>query len=113
MTKKDQNGSALREPGNSDETIEAIRAAGPAYEGSTDVDVAQAVEDALADQSAPVFNTHSTALAGKMMAEAEGYRSMIADIDAKIEALNAERTDVMLAYSMLSKGIEAKENGSK
>jgi hypothetical protein len=69
----------------------------------------QAVSDGIA--STPIFNTYSTALAGKLRAEADGYKAQVADIDAKIAALQAERTDLMLSYSMLSAAMSARERG--
>jgi hypothetical protein len=69
-----------------------------------------AVEEALAKKDPPVFNTHSTALAGEMASKGKAYIAMVADVDAKIAALQAERTDLMLAYSMLNHGMQAREN---
>lgn len=60
---------------------------------------------------AQVFNTHSVALARELQAKADGIRSQVADIDAKMKALNDERTDLMLAYSMLSAAAGAREKG--
>lgn len=57
------------------------------------------------------FDTHSLVLARKLVAEADGYKAMIADIDDKLERLNEERTDLMLAYSMLSAAAGARERG--
>jgi hypothetical protein len=62
-------------------------------------------------ETPPMFNTHSVALAGKMEAEAAAYRAQVADVDAKIKLLQAERTDLMLAYSMLSAAMTAREKG--
>lgn len=61
----------------------------------------------------PIVNTHSTALAGEFSARAESFKAMAGDLDAKIALLVAEREDVMLAYSMLSHGMTARERGSK
>lgn len=101
MSKKDQNDTDPREPGNSDEAIAAARAAGPAYEGGQDVAETagyEAVADALKD-GVSVFNTHSQAFAGRLIAEGNALRQLADDIDEKIEKLQAERNDVMLAWS--------------
>jgi len=89
---------------------EALRRvdAGAAAEGSA----VTAVEKALtAPVGKPIFNTHSNALAGEFNARAESLKAQIAEVDAKIAALNAERTDLMLTYSMLAKGMQARETG--
>jgi len=76
--------------------------------GEADRQIAAAVSEALQKPS-PVFNTHSAALAGEIAAKAESYKAMVAEIDAKLNLLEAERTDLMLAYSMLSHAMSARE----
>lgn len=83
-----------------------------ARNAAADEETSQQLQDAVSDGIAappPVFNTHSTALAAKLNAEAEGYKNQVADIDAQIATLNAQRTDLMLAYSMLSAAMAARE----
>lgn len=90
----------------SDQAVAAARAESEA--NVIDKALTEAVRNGIAG-AAPPFNTHSVALAGKLNAEAEGYKSQVADVDAKIAALQAERTDLMLAYSMLSAAMGARE----
>ena len=58
-----------------------------------------------------IFNTHSQALAGRLMAEEHALREVVADIDAQIAALNDQRTDAMLAYSGVEHALRALETG--
>ncbi len=92
----------------SEGTVQAVRQLQEDQQLSDNLQAA--VADGIAGQ-ARVFNTHSVALARKLNAEAEGYKSQVADIDAKIQALQDERTDLMLAYSMLSAAAGARERG--
>lgn len=90
----------------SDGAVSAIRSSNE--EQSLSDELQSAVAAGVAG-AAPVFNTHSTALARELQAKADGIKSQIADIDAKLVALNDERTDLMLAYSMLSAAAGARE----
>lgn len=121
MTKNGKTGSQpeMAEPGNSDATIEAIRAAGAAYppEGEAyatgqDVDT-QAVEDALTDRGVetPVFSTHSDSMVGEFAARLGSIKAQAAEVRSKIALLEAEYTDLMLTASMLSHGMQAREAG--
>lgn len=101
----------MTDENRSDDTARAIRTLRN-EDVQTDA-VEGAVERALQDRAPAIYNTHSIALAGEMNAKAEGIKLMVADMDAKIAALQAERTDLMLSYSMLSHGMQARENGSR
>lgn len=72
-------------------------------------EIAAALEQKI---TGPIFNTHSTALAGEFRARADGLRLQIAEVDAKIALLDAERTDLMLTFSMISHGMTAREKGT-
>ncbi len=68
------------------------------------------VEEALSEPiGKPAFNTHSTSLAGEFEAKGKAIISQVAEVDAKMALLSAEREDLMLAYSMLSHGLRARE----
>jgi ABC-type amino acid transport substrate-binding protein len=71
-------------------------------------DLAKRTEDAM-QAPAPIFNTHSQALAGRLVAEERALIEQCADIDAKIAALQAERTDVLLAQSGITAALGAME----
>ncbi|XAI96310.1 hypothetical protein [Microcystis phage Mae-JY30] len=72
------------------------------------------IEEALkAPATAPIFTTHSDGLAGEINAKAVAFKAMVAEVDAKIAALEAEREDLMLAYSMLSHAMTARETGRR
>lgn len=75
---------------------------------AADARLEEGVAAALAEPK-PIFRTHSSALAGEITAKAESYKAMVAEIDAKLAQLEAERTDLMLAYSMLSGAMGARE----
>jgi hypothetical protein len=94
------------------DTVRALRSVDklPTREEEISQQEENAVAEALGKKEPPVFNTHSTALAGEMASKGKAYVAMVADIDAKIAALQAERTDLMLAYSMLDHGMQAREN---
>lgn len=70
--------------------------------------IAKTAEAAL-DTTAPIVTTHSHGVDALFAAQEISLKSIIADLDAKIALLNAERTDAMLAYSMLSAGRAAKD----
>jgi hypothetical protein len=70
-----------------------------------------AVKQALDTRMDPVFNTHSHTVDAMFAAQEIALKALVGDIDAKIEQLQAERTDAMLAYSMLSAGRLAREKG--
>ena len=76
-----------------------------------DAAIGTAVAEALA-RSAPVFNTHSQALAGRLIAEERALKEIVADIDARIAELNAQRTDAMLAESGIARALEALQRGA-
>lgn len=103
MTRKTENNGS-----RSDEVAEALH---QAAEGEArDVAVHEAVEHALTDP-AKTFNTHSNALAGRLIAEERALIEIVADIDAKIADLQAQRTDAMLAHSMISHALGAGQRG--
>ena len=93
MSKSDQAIAAARQTEQESELVEAVR-------------------EGVAAQ-AKVFNTHSQALAGRLIAEERALVEVVADIDAKIAKLNEERTDAMLAHSMVSHALQAAERGRK
>jgi len=81
------------------------------------VDVAEKAKEAVAaalDSAAetvgvtPPFSTHSDTLAGELSSRAAGYKKMVADLDAKIDQLQAERDDLLHAYNMLSAAMQVK-----
>lgn len=67
----------------------------------------EAVGEALSKSMAPIFNTHSQALAGRLIAEEKALINIVGDIDRRIAELNAERDDAMLAHSGISKALGA------
>jgi len=71
--------------------------------------VAGALDNIAEDIGAkPPFSTHSDTLAGELSSRAEGYKKMVADLDAKIALLDAERDDLLKAYQMLSSAMQVK-----
>ncbi len=80
-------------------------------EDEQEENIATGTEQAMADVLPPVFSTHSNATRNRVLAEQHTLRAIIADLDDKIAALNAERTDAMLAYSGLEANRRALENG--
>ena len=90
------------------EPIDPIKDAMAAADERLEASVAAALAEPVAPPK-PIFRTHSTALAGEIAAKAESYKAMVAEIDARIAALEAERTDLMLSYSMLSSAMGARE----
>jgi len=96
---------------------EALRRAGaelPAADYAGGTSPLKAVEEALtAPIGRPICTTHSAALAGELVAKGESIKAQVADIDAQIEALEAQREDLMLAYSMISHAMTARETGAR
>lgn len=91
----------------SDSTVQAVR------QLREDQQLSDQLQDSVSAgiaKAAP-FNTHSVALARELNAKAEGLKAQVAEIDEKLERLNEERTDLMLAYSMLSAAAGARERG--
>lgn len=86
---------------------QAVTAARQTEQDSALVD---AVREGVAAQ-ANVFNTHSQALAGRLIAEERALIEVVADIDAQIAKLNEQRTDAMLAHSMVSHALQAAQRG--
>lgn len=77
-----------------------------------DEQITQAVAktaEQLLDDPAPVVTTHSHGVEALLAAQEISLKGIVADLDAKIALLNAERTDAMLAYSMLNAGRAAKD----
>ena len=95
-----------------DDTLSgALRAADRAI--ATDRAAAAAVTAATEPgATAPVFTTHSHGVGALLAAQELALREIVADIDAKIAQLQAERTDAMLAYSMINAGKAARERGA-
>ncbi len=91
------------------ETVRALRAVDtPPVKEQGERAVQEALEDKT--QTQPVFTTHSNALAGMLIAHERQLKEKVADIDAKIAELNAERTDAMLAESGVSAALQALQN---
>ena len=90
----------------SDITVDAVRTV--TSDKQLNEQLTSAVTAGIAGE-AQVFNTHSVALARELKAKADSIISQVADIDAKLKAFNNERTDLMLAYSMLSAAASARE----
>ena len=88
------------------EAVEALRS-----EDELRNQLAATVSEAIAAPAAPVFNTHSQALAGRLIAEQRALIEIVADIDAQLGALNAQRTDAMLAQSGITNALAALERG--
>lgn len=72
--------------------------------------IAKALAAGIAGK-ARTFNTHSQALAGRLIAEERALNEIVADIDAKLAELNEQRTDAMLAHSMISHALIAAQKG--
>lgn len=78
----------------------------------TGADLAKSVEEALTqDQGPPPFNSHSQSFAARLIAEERALRETAGNIDAQIAALNAQRTDVMLAQSGITAALNALQRG--
>lgn len=75
--------------------------------------------DAAAEQALttpvgkPVFNTHSQAFVGRLMAEERSLKETAGNLRSKIDELEAEYTDVMLAESGVSAAIQAIKRGQE
>ncbi len=85
--------SFLRTAMKSVEAIEGVQ--------HQDATIARRVADAVA-APAPVFNTHSHGVDALLASQELSLKAIVADLDSKIAALEAERTDAMLAFSMLN-----------
>lgn len=109
------NGSPEPQVNNGPDLTEAMRRADeadPSAESrALERQLEQTVEEGLKMAKAPIFTTHSTSLAREFEAKAKGYIDQIADLDRQISELQAQRTDYMLSYSMLSHGMQARERG--
>lgn len=78
----------------------------------TGADLAKSVEEALTqDQGPPPFNSHSQSFAARLIAEERSLRETVGNIDAQIAALNAQRTDAMLAQSGITAALAALQRG--
>lgn len=75
-----------------------------------DEEIAAAVAESMA-LPAPVFNTHSLALVGLLVAQERGLSEKAADIRKRIADLEAEYTDIMLAQSGVTHALRAIEDG--
>ena len=62
--------------------------------------------------TAPVFTTHSQGVLALIASQEMALREKVADVDAAIERLQAERTDLMLAFSMCEGARRARERGA-
>lgn len=102
-----------QESESKDETLStAMKAADAAHAEDSTLDKQLEREVGKAIKTSPPpqpparrFNTHSASTATLLAAEGERVKMLVSDIDDKIAALNEERTDAMLAYSMLAKGL--------
>ena len=72
----------------------------------------EAIERSFADTpTRPLNTTHSSGLAGMMMAHERLLKEKAADIRAKIADLEAEYTDIMLAASSITAAMEKMKAG--
>lgn len=90
--------------------VEATRAASAGLPG--DASVQRALDKALGNTTKPVFSTHSQGLAGLLLAQERSLKEKAADVRAKIDELEAEYTDIMLAESGIGKALQALQAGS-
>lgn len=81
-------------------------------EDEQEENIANGTEQAMQEVLPPVFRTHSTAVRARIAADQLALKQIIADLDAKIAALNEERTDAMLSYSAGEAARRALENGA-
>lgn len=100
------------EPGNVARRNRDLKAAMQGAEAAHQVsqELQKSVSDAVA-APAKVFNTHSNALAGRLIAEENALREVVADLDAQIAKLQEERTDAMLAHSGVAHALQALQKG--
>jgi S-methylmethionine-dependent homocysteine/selenocysteine methylase len=73
-----------------------------------EADAHDAIARALAAEAVPVFNTHSMNLSRQFEAMGETLLAQATDVRRKIRELEAEYTDLMLGFSMLTKGEQAR-----
>jgi molecular chaperone DnaK (HSP70) len=106
-------GAENPEPALSEED-EMKQRANPISQAMAAVDFAEDVEQALTEAipGPAVFNTHSTALVGMLLAQENALREKAADIRKKITDLEAEYTDIMLAQSGVTHAIRAIHDGA-
>ena len=71
----------------------------------------RALDKALGNTTKPVFNTHSQGLAGLLLAEERSLKEKAANVRAKIDELEAEYTDIMLAESGIAGALQRLQMG--
>lgn len=76
-----------------------------------DEQIAAALAESMAVPAPPVFNTHSQALVGLLVAQENGLREKAADVRQRIADLEAEYTDIMLAQSGVTHALRAITDG--
>lgn len=82
------------------------------HEEAQSEELVNGTEHAMQEALPPVFRTHSNAVRARLTADQYALQQIIADLDAKIAGLNAERTDAMLSYSAGEAAKRALGNGS-
>lgn len=75
--------------------------------------VQRALDKALGNSTRPVFTTHSQGLAGMLLAQERSLKEKAADVRAKIDELEAEYTDIMLAESGIAGALQRMQAGEK
>ncbi len=71
----------------------------------------QQLETALKN-SKPIYNAHTQGLAGDLIAKENNFKNLAGDIRSKIDALEAEYTDIMLAEAGIRAALQAMQNGA-
>lgn len=86
----------------------------PISQAMAAVELTEDLETALTENipGAKVFNTHSVALVGMLVAQEGALREKAADVRQKVADLEAEYTDIMLAQSGITHAIRAIRDGA-
>lgn len=108
-SKQDEPAGGARS--DSDGLSAALKAAAASDQGSVTDTTSKAIAKALNDRQAPVFSTYSDGFLATCAAEEMRLKDAVADIDAQIAGLNAQRTNAMLAFSMVQAARLAREKG--